>query len=122
MNETFCGFQFKKLIFSALLMMFAENLSDTVNYIIAAQILNDNAMAAVNLVAPLLYSISFLSSLIATGTAYLYSFEIGAFRQKKANKLVGQGAILAVTLSILLAVVLFFGREVFFRFSRLQAR
>jgi len=114
MNETFCGFQFKKLIFSALLMMFAENLSDTVNYIIAAQILNDNAMAAVNLVAPLLYSICFLSSLIATGTAYLYSFEIGAFRQKKANKLVGQGAILAVTLSILLAVVLFFDREVFF--------
>ena len=114
MNETFCGVQFKKMIFSALLMTFAENLSDAVNYILAAQILNDNAMAAVNLVTPLAYSVFFLSALIATGTAYLYSFEIGAFRQEKANKLVGQGAILAVTLSILLAVILFFGREIFF--------
>ena len=102
------------MIFFALLMMFAENLSDTVNYILAAQILGDNAMAAVNLVTPLLYSVFFLSSLIATGTAYLYSFEIGAFRHEKANKLVGQGAILAVALSILIAVILFFGRELFF--------
>lgn len=114
MSETFCGFQFKKMVFSALLTMFAENLSDTVNYILAAQILGDNAMAAVNLVTPLLYSVCFLSSLIATGTAYLYSFEIGAFRHEKANKLVGQGVILALTLSIFLAVILFFGREVFF--------
>ena len=63
-----------------------------------------------------LNSISFLSALIATGTSYLYSFEIGAFRQEKANRLVGQGAILAVTLSILFAVILFFDREVFFSF------
>ena len=34
MNETFCGFQFKKWFFFALLMIFAENLSDTVNYIL----------------------------------------------------------------------------------------
>ena len=116
MNDTFCGFLFKKMLLASLLMMFAENLSDIINYILAAQILGNNAMAAVNLVTPLLYFVCFLSALIATGTSYLYSFEIGAFRQEKANKLVGQGAILAVTLSILFAMIFFFGREVFFSF------
>ncbi len=114
MNDTFCGFHLKKMLLSSLLMMLASSLSNIVNYILAAQILDDNAMVAVNLVTPLLYFVGFLSALIATGTSYLYSFEIGAFRQEKANKLVSQGAILAVTLSILLAVIFFFGRDVFF--------
>jgi len=114
MSKTFCGVQFKKMLFSALLIMFAENLSDIINYILAAQIFGDNAMAAVSLVMPLSCFVLFFSSSIAIGTAYLYSFEIGAFRQEKANKLVGQGVILAVTLSILFAVILFFGQEAFF--------
>lgn len=114
MNETFYGFQFKKMFFSALLMMVAFSLTVTSSFILAAQLFGDNAMAAVNLVTPLFYSAAFLSSMIGTGTAYLYSFEIGAFRQEKANKLVGQGAILAVTSSVLLAAILFFGREIFF--------
>ena len=116
MKDTFCDVQFKNMFLSSILLMFAENLSDTVNYILAAQLFGDNAMAAVNLVTPLLYSVCFLSSLIATGSTYLYSFEIGSFRHEKANKLVGQGAILAVTSSILLTLILFFGQDVFFSF------
>lgn len=114
MNESFCGVQFKKMLLSSLLMMLALNLTGTSSFILAAQLFGDNAMAAVNLVTPLFYSIAFLSSMIGTGTAYLYSFEIGAFRHEKANKFVGQGAILAVTSSILLTAILFFGREIFF--------
>lgn len=122
MNETFCSVQFKKMVLSSLIMMITFSFSGTASFILAAQLFGDNAMAAVNLVTPLFYSIAFLSSLIGTGTSYLYSFEIGAFRQEKANKIVGQGAILAVTSSILLAVILFFGREVFFRFLTLRAK
>lgn len=116
MGETFCGFQFKKMVLSSLLMMITFSLSSTADFILAARLFGDNAMAAVNLVTPLFFVISFLSSMIGTGTAYLYSFEIGAFRQENANKFVGQGAILAVTSSILLTLILFFGREIFFSF------
>lgn len=117
MSKTFCGVQFKKMLFSALLILFAENLSDIINYILAAQIFGDNAMAAVILVMPLSCFVLFFSSSIAIGTAYLYSFEIGAFRSENANKLVGQGVILAVTLSILFVVILFFrSRGIFFTF------
>ena len=114
MNDTFCGFQFKKMVLSSILMMIAFSLSGIADFVLAAQFFGDNAMAAVNLVTPIFFVVAFLSSLIGTGTAYLYSFEIGAFRHEKANKIVGQGAILAVTSSILLATVLFFGRDAFF--------
>ena len=114
MNDTFCGFQFKKMVLSSILMMIAFSLSGIADFVLAAQFFGDNAMAAVNLVTPIFFVVTFLSSLIGTGTAYLYSFEIGAFRHEKANKLIGQGAILAVTSSILLATVLFFGQDAFF--------
>ena len=116
MNETFCGVQLKKMLLSSFLMVMAFCLSGIVDFILAARLFGDNAMAAVNLVTPIFFVINFLSSMIGTGTTYMYSFEIGAFRSENANKFVGQGAILAVTLSILLAVILFFGREVFFSF------
>ena len=113
-QPTFCGFQFKKMVLSSILMMIAFSMSGIADFVLAAQFFGDNAMAAVNLVTPIFFVVAFLSSLIGTGTAYLYSFEIGAFRHEKANKLIGQGAILAVTSSILLATVLFFGRDAFF--------
>ena len=114
MNDTFCGFQFKKMVLSSILMMIAFSLSGIADFVLAAQFFGDNAMAAVNLVTPIFFVVIFLSSMIGTGTTYLYSFEIGAFRQEKANKLVGQSAILAVTSSILLTLILFFGQDVFF--------
>ena len=116
MEETFCGSRLKKMLLSSLLMMLAYSLSSIADFILAARLFDDNAMAAVNLVTPIFFVIAFLSSMIGTGTTYLYSFEIGAFRHEKANKLVGQGAILAVTSSILLTAILFFGQDVFFSF------
>ena len=116
MKDTFCGVRFKEMVFFSLFMMITFSLSSTADFILAARLFGDNAMAAVNLVTPIFFVIAFLSSMIGTGTAYIYSFEIGAFRQENANKFVGQGAILAVTSSILLTLILFFGREVFFSF------
>ena len=116
MGETFCGVQLKKMILSSLFMVIAFCLSSTADFILAARLFGDNAMAAVNLVTPIFFVINFLSSMIGTGTTYMYSFEIGAFRSENANKFVGQGAILAVMLSILLGVILFFGRDIFFSF------
>ena len=98
-------------------MVIAFCFSNIVDFILAARLFGDNAMAAVNLVTPIFFIVNFLSSMIGTGTTYLYSFEIGAFRHENANKLVGQGAILSVMLSILLALILFFrSRDIFFVF------
>lgn len=96
--------------------------SSIADFILAAQLFGDNAMAAVNLVTLIFLVMVFLSSIIGMGTTYMYSFEIGAFRSENTNKLVGQGAILAVTYSILLTAILFSVKIYFFRFSRSRAR
>ena len=83
----------KKMVLSSLLMVLAYSLSGIFDFVLAARLFGDNAMAAVNLVTPIFLVITFLSSMIGTGTIYLYSFEIGAFRPDNANKIVGQGAI-----------------------------
>ncbi|MBQ6759572.1 MAG: multi antimicrobial extrusion protein [Selenomonadaceae bacterium] len=116
MSKTFCGVRFKKMLLSSILMATAYSLSTTVDFVLAAQLFGDNAMAAVNLVNPIYLIIAFLSSMLSIGTSYRYSFEVGAFHQDNANKLVGQGLILSVTMSILFGAILFFGREVFFSF------
>ena len=54
MNDTFCGFQFKKMVLSSILMMIAFSLSGIADFVLAAQFFGDNAMAAVNLVTPIL--------------------------------------------------------------------
>ena len=115
-NGTFCGFQFKKMLLSAIMIMVVMTLTDTMSIILSARFFGDNAMAGVNLLVPILFIVAFFSLMISTGTSYLYSFEIGAFRDEYANKLVGQGAILTLILSIVLGILVFFGEEVFFSF------
>ena len=113
-NGTFCGFQFKKMLLSAIMIMVVMTLNYTMDMILAARLFGDNAMAAINLIKPIVSIATFFAMMISTGTSYLYSFEIGAFRKEKANRLVGQGAILTIIMSILLGLLVFFCEELFF--------
>ncbi len=115
-RETFCHVQFKRMLLSAILLMLVMSLMDTTDTILAGRLLGDNAMAGVNLVMPIMFIAAFSSLMISTGTSYLYSFEIGAFRQETANKLVGQGAILTIILAVVLGIIAFFGEDAFFAF------
>lgn len=114
MKETFCRVQFKKMLFSAIIIMIIMCLDVALKTVLAARFFGDTAMVGVSLVAQIEYVISFLSLMISTGTSYLYSFEIGAFHAEKANKLVGQGAILTAFLSIAMGILTFFGHDIFF--------
>ncbi|MBR1646917.1 MAG: hypothetical protein IJ685_09085 [Selenomonadaceae bacterium] len=113
-DRTFCGVQFKNMLFSALMLMLSFSLSDAVDIILSAKFFGDNAMAGVNFVMPLLFISAFIALMISTGTSYLYSFEIGKFQSENANKLVGQGAILTGIVSLLLGLIAFFYRDIFF--------
>ena len=106
--------QFKRMLLSAILIMVVMTLGYTMDMIVAARLFGDNAMADVNLLKPVVYVSAFFALMISTGTSYLYSFEVGAFRNEKANELVGQGAILTIILAVVLGVIAFFGEELFF--------
>lgn len=115
-RKIFCHKQFKRMLLSAILMMLVMTLNYTMDMILAARLFGDNAMAGLNLIKPLVSIAAFFAMMISTGTSYLYSFEIGAFRNEKANKLVGQGVILIVILAIVLGVIAFFDEGIFFSF------
>ena len=98
------------------MIMVVMTLDYIMDMIIAGRLFGDNAMAGVNLIKPIMSISAFFAMMISTGTSYLYSFEIGAFNHEKANKLVGQGAISMIILSVVLGVIAFFGEDVFFSF------
>ena len=108
--------QFKRMLFAAVMTMVVMTFTNVTDMMIATRLLGDNAMAGVNLVKPILYLSAFFALMISTGTSYLYSFEIGAFRKETANKLVGQGAILTIILTVVLGIIASFGADVFFSF------
>lgn len=115
-EETFCKVKFKNMILSAILIMVTLTLVGAMDTIMAAQLCGDSAMAGINLTKPILFFAAFLALMVSTGTSYLYSFEIGAFNNEKANKLIGQGAISTIILSILIGIIVFLGEEIFFSF------
>lgn len=115
-RETFCKIKFKDMFIAAVLTMAAIILILTMDTVIAAQFFGDSSMAGINLIKPILYLSVFFTAMISTGTSYLYSFEIGAFRNEYANKLVGQGTILTIILAIVIGIIVFLGEEIFFSF------
>lgn len=116
MGKTFCGYQFRKMFFASVLTTFIMNLNFIADKILATQLLGKNAMAGIEIVLPLLYVTAFLELMISTGTAYLYSFEIGAFQSERANRLVGQGVIWTLFLSVVLTTSLLWGEDAYFSF------
>lgn len=104
---TFCGHQFMRLLFAAVSVTFIMNFNFIADKILASQFLGNNAMAGIEIVMPLLYVTAFLELMIATGTVYIYSYEIGAFNDERANCLIGQGFMGTFLLSFFLAVSLY---------------
>ena len=47
MNETFCGFQFKKMVLSSLIIIITFSLSGTANFILAARLFGDNDISGI---------------------------------------------------------------------------
>ena len=84
--------------------------------IIIGNIFGEQAIAASNLVNPIFSVAVFVSTLISIGTSVSYSFEMGKFQKEEADRLFGQGVILAVGAGIVLFALAFFGKNLYFRF------
>lgn len=114
MKHSFCVAQLKKMLFAAVMTMLIMSSTDLIDNILAAQTIGSAAMAGVNLVKPLIYVAAFVTLMIATGTTYLYSFEVGAFRPEVANRLAGLGAITILCICAVVAVVAVLGESAYF--------
>ena len=88
-------------------------LSDT---IVVGQLIGDDGISGINMVTPIFSIVAFLGMLISMGTVYRYTHETGKFNQERADRLAGQGLILAVLSGLILFVLVFFGENLYFSF------
>ena len=86
-------------------------LSDSISI---GNIFGEAAIAASNLVSPIFSVAVFVSSLISIGTSVLYAYEIGKFQKDRADRLFGQGVILALASGITLFLPAFLGKNCYF--------
>lgn len=115
-KKTFCSRKFHSLLLTASVSMGMEYLMLLSDSIIIGNIFGEAAIAASNLVSPIFSVAVFVSSLISIGTSMLYAYEIGKFQKDRADRLFGQGVILALASGIALFLPAFLGKNCYFSF------
>jgi len=85
---------------AATIMAFLTLAAEEVDVLVAGYLFGEEAITGVNLVSPMFFAATFISMMIAVGTAHHYSYEIGRFKKEEADNAVGQGVLLAFVASL----------------------
>ena len=116
-KDTFCNRKYSSMLITGTFTMAVNYLMQLCDSIIAGLIISPNAVAAINLIAPLTGMVLFQAGCITEGLATLYSRAIGAADKKRAEELYGLGMIATVFLVIVIPVTLLLIREPYFAAS-----
>ena len=103
----------KSLLFSSMSMLFVTYASTVASTLIAGKIVGNNALSAINLVSPLYNYASFVSGMIGIGSSLMFFRYMGAYKKERADKIFGQGIILAVVSGILIFIAMTVGKEAY---------
>lgn len=114
--KNFCARKFHSMLLTASVSLGMEYLMLLSDSIIIGNLFGEAAIAASNLVSPIFSVAVFVSSLISVGSSMLYSYEIGKFQKNRADRIFGQGVILAVCSGTVLFLLAFLGKNVYFTF------
>lgn len=88
----------------------------TLTVVVAGRAFGENSVAAYNLVGPIFHGSSFLAELIATGSAVLFSLEMGRLNVRRAHERFSQGLWAVICVGILCGLVIYFGADKFLVF------
>jgi|GEM_PF-1997444 len=113
---TFGVSRFRRLLPVACLSLAVTNLADIVDVTIAGRILGESALAAIQLVWPLVEFIFFIGTMIASGTSTFYFMSIGAFDKRRASQWFSNGLLIAVASGMAMVALMFIGRDAFFAY------
>ena len=98
--KTFSQQKFYLMLGAATIMAFLTFAAEEVDVLVAGYLFGEEAITGVNLVSPMFFAATFVSMMIAVGTAHHYSYEIGRFKKEEADNAVGQGVLLAFAASL----------------------
>ena len=107
--------RYKKVLYASLaieIVSFVVTLTDS---IVAANMIDMDALIAIGLISPFQFAAMFLASVINSGTLLNYTRAIGDFDRRRACEVFSQGCILALGLGVLFACFMLAIKGVFLR-------
>ena len=105
-KKTVISTRFWSVFTSAMVAMTLSYILMLSDNIVAGQFINDDAVAAMSLVFPLMTILFFLSYLIADGLGMLAAYAQGQEDRNEVNRLFSQGIMLSVGLGLVLVLLL----------------
>ncbi len=116
MTKGFMKKKYNSVFWAFLLAWIISMLGTLTDSIFAGQFISEEAVAATELVAPLLSFVNFFSMLLGAGASTRYSYYAGAFDFKKANRLSGTALLFSLLYAALFALFLFLFKDTYFSF------
>ena len=113
-RKEFSKQKFRSMLLTGTFTMAALYIMLLADSLIAGHFLGEDGVAAINLITPLTGIITFLSCIISMGSSIIYSRYIGEADKERADRIYGQGLIISVGLAVISAILLFFGRDLYF--------
>lgn len=102
--------KFNSLLVTASITMVVSYLTTLSDILITGIFVGEAAIAAVNMLTPIVGILYFASGIISMGSQYMYCEEIGKFRRDRAEEIFTQGFVLSAALG-----VVFFAALIVFR-------
>ena len=115
-NSGFIKKKYYGMLFAYLFSWFVATFGDLADGILAGILISEEAVAAVELVAPVFSVLMFFSSFVAVGVSTLFVRSMGAFDKKSAYRICGTGLMAAVFIGIVLAAAMYVFEDAFFGF------
>ena len=121
MTTSFGVCKFRSLLLAGSFTVLAGYVVRLTDAVIAGNLIGTDALAGVNLAAPFLSAISFLSGLIATGMATNYSLAMGRLERTRAHQFFVQALWSVAIFCGALSLLALFGRNLFLDFLGAEA-
>ena len=98
--------KYRSLLLSALVVEAVTFLVSLTDSLVAGNVVNADAFAAIGLMTPFFFVSSFFAATINSGTLSNYNDQIGAFRQERAHEYFSQGVYLSILSGVIFLVVM----------------
>jgi len=108
--------KYKRLYIASLLSWIGYLLAEIADTLISGVFLDSNAVAGVEIVAPLYTLLYFLSIMPGVGGAVLYGMEQGAFHTEKTKKIAGLVLILSIGTGIIMCLIMIMAKDIILGF------
>lgn len=116
LTNGFINKKYNKMYFAQLFSWTIALVGELADSILGGIFISEDAVSATGLVQPLFSLVMFLAYILAIGCSTKFSNYIGAFDKEKAYKSAGIGLMLAVISGAAVAVMMYFGEDLYFRF------